>query len=183
MKGCPTGTPDPPVCANEQTRHFEGRTLTGLHSTTAACAPQKRHAGSGAPVHKDNHMQTSTLHHLVNSLADARDYQLTCALLEIDPVRRERPRRQAETISAILDAVRRELCIRATRSRRSPDDARRADRDLKRLLADFLDLGPPGEAPPTAIASPGTEAARHIPTAGSRWPSARPNRAARSRYP
>lgn len=94
-------------------------------------------------------MKTSTLRHLVISLSDARQHHLKRALLESDPSCQSRERMCACQVQEVLDAIRFELAVRATHSRRTLDDAHRSDHNLKRLLAKCLELGDLDETSPS----------------------------------
>lgn len=78
-------------------------------------------------------MKTATLHRLAGHLLSA--------LLLSEPTRQARERCGVRRIKAALYAIRIELAARATRVHRVPEELHNAERNIQRLLADFLELG------------------------------------------
>lgn len=86
-------------------------------------------------------MKTSTLRQLADDLNEVRQYHATaCAyaarLTDQPPERDADPR-----MDALLDAVQRELGARAERNFRTADVRCEADRRIRRLIAEFLEVG------------------------------------------
>lgn len=100
-------------------------------------------AAASAPLKtRSRHLvKTSTLRQLADDLKEARRHHATVAARAAPPARDPAARDGDPRMEALLDAVQRELGVRAQHAFRNADALREADRGIRRLLADFLELG------------------------------------------